>query len=111
MTRAHRSLLILTTVTVLAAGMTAQTLTEPAGAGVDSIRRQCDPAGHQRDTAAASHAPPQSHASPPCGPSPRGASRIHSRRHNWIRILNAAADAAQSSSWRKFAAAEWHWPK
>lgn len=35
MTRAHRSLLILTTVTVLAAGMTAQTLTEPAGAGAD----------------------------------------------------------------------------
>ena len=35
MTRAHRSLLILTTVTVLAAGMTAQTLTKPAGAGAD----------------------------------------------------------------------------
>ena len=35
MTRAHRSVLILTTVTVLAAGMTAQTLTEPAGAGAD----------------------------------------------------------------------------
>ena len=35
MTRAHRSLLILTTVTVLAAGTTAQTLTEPAGAGAD----------------------------------------------------------------------------
>ena len=35
MTRAHRSLLILTTVTVLDVGMTAQTLTEPAGAGAD----------------------------------------------------------------------------
>ena len=35
MTRAHRSLLILTTVTVLAAGMTAQTLIEPAGVGAD----------------------------------------------------------------------------
>ena len=35
MTRAHRSVLILTTVTVLSAGMTAQTLTEPAGAGAD----------------------------------------------------------------------------
>ena len=35
MTRAHRSLLILTTVTVLAAGTTAQTVIKPAGVGAD----------------------------------------------------------------------------